>query len=1150
MSFNRTKDVSQTKPVAGSAPQGEKEAGSQDGLLKNLRGVGYAQGAAMLSPRVQARLTASSPGDSLEGQADRVAGRVMDRLSAGQAPADRGAAKIAGASAVPAPASTVNAETSPAATVSASGGAGGMPVGDQQAAQIDAARQSGEALGGGVRSRMEGAFGADFGSVKVHRDSPAADLCDSMGGARALTSGNDIFMGPGQYQPDSHGGQELLAHELTHTLQQGASERVAGWWSDAHEQITRAAGAAYQDRIGKEALDYVATRAGSIDATVRSTTNFAYGIGLKGGERTKYEQLPYDKKQDRFAQKGEQGPTPPPPQVQSETHQGQPQTGMHGPEDVQPTEDQDVQQQEDVQQMGRPKSAREALVQKHGLDLSVHNPKDVPQLRANDTRTKGKDDLGIKWRKLTDSEKKRQMWDNLMFHVRWTRETKFHGEAGQYVNESAESINMLAVDDQTRKAAGLYRGGARREGLLQLSDAVHNAEDRGSHGEGRPYTGHDPRLTMPQKFDGTPNERYVPGWDCDNPAKNAGGRAQAEIYAREVFENFMFQVNAHTGDKIKGTKNDPGKQLKEGQGGIGKSKALRTGVTHALRFGIEKVGKAIPKHDEDVQSWVRNPEEYEAIKRQHPEGKLSSRPEDNMPSYRQTAGKSVSSLLLRELDEVGAVFGLLTREGKSGKDMEGGFKKLTWLSKHAEELAAIVRQLSGDESSGPKQQALTILADLQGQAADWARLAKGKHYQPNVAFQGFMQQKGLPLRLALTTLFGLEDVQGGLVESVPSQTGTTPDTGPIRVKGADLLAEMKSIVADLGSERIGPAEMEKKLKRYSLLGQWAGGLKSDIDKLPAPQEGKPSDAGERRNAIRLLLGNLEDRSRDWARRASTSGTTRHALRTELRDEIIRDIAMFSGLLSPQLQAVIGLGAKPLGIEGVVPQTAQTETQEGKPPPLPPRPSKQSQLARPLPIKPKLPAPPPPPKPSRPILKDALPEVSVKAQPVVQPEVQQDVQQEVQAPKVPEAQPKEAPDSPRLLMEGARDSAKRLLTAIQRIRNDLRSGLLGAADIERSTGRYTLLAKSAQEALRSFQLLGPGPDTAEGRHHLAALNILVGIINDAQTFAQRANEISLRGHARLKKDVLDYSERIVDSIASGLEQRLVIYTARHVDGGKR
>lgn len=72
------------------------------------------------------------------------------------------------------------------------------------------------------RSTMENAFGADFKNVNIHQDKASADLNKSLN-AKAFTHGNDIFFGENNYQPSSKEGQTLLAHELTHTIHQGAA---------------------------------------------------------------------------------------------------------------------------------------------------------------------------------------------------------------------------------------------------------------------------------------------------------------------------------------------------------------------------------------------------------------------------------------------------------------------------------------------------------------------------------------------------------------------------------------------------------------------------------------------------------------------------------------------------------------------------------------------------------------------------------------------------------------------------------------------------------------------------------------------------------------------------------------------------------------
>lgn len=78
----------------------------------------------------------------------------------------------------------------------------------------------GRALDRATRDFMEPRFGHDFSGVRAHTGAEAAGLARSVQ-ARAFTLGQDIVFGGGEYAPGTHAGQRLLAHELTHTIQQG-----------------------------------------------------------------------------------------------------------------------------------------------------------------------------------------------------------------------------------------------------------------------------------------------------------------------------------------------------------------------------------------------------------------------------------------------------------------------------------------------------------------------------------------------------------------------------------------------------------------------------------------------------------------------------------------------------------------------------------------------------------------------------------------------------------------------------------------------------------------------------------------------------------------------------------------------------------------
>jgi outer membrane protein OmpA-like peptidoglycan-associated protein len=87
-----------------------------------------------------------------------------------------------------------------------------------------ALRRPGRALEAKTREWAEGRLGYDFGQVRVHTG-PLAERSARSVGALAYTVGNHVVFGVGQYRPEAAGGRRLLAHELVHTVQQGAAVR-------------------------------------------------------------------------------------------------------------------------------------------------------------------------------------------------------------------------------------------------------------------------------------------------------------------------------------------------------------------------------------------------------------------------------------------------------------------------------------------------------------------------------------------------------------------------------------------------------------------------------------------------------------------------------------------------------------------------------------------------------------------------------------------------------------------------------------------------------------------------------------------------------------------------------------------------------------
>ncbi|MEM7117605.1 MAG: DUF4157 domain-containing protein [Chloroflexota bacterium] len=101
-------------------------------------------------------------------------------------------------------------------------GTGPTEVDNDTAEAINRQRGGGRPLEGKIARKAGRTMGADFSGVNVHTDGQANQLANQLG-AKAFTTGNDIFFRDGAYRPRSSDGQQLIAHELTHVVQQGAA---------------------------------------------------------------------------------------------------------------------------------------------------------------------------------------------------------------------------------------------------------------------------------------------------------------------------------------------------------------------------------------------------------------------------------------------------------------------------------------------------------------------------------------------------------------------------------------------------------------------------------------------------------------------------------------------------------------------------------------------------------------------------------------------------------------------------------------------------------------------------------------------------------------------------------------------------------------
>ncbi len=89
--------------------------------------------------------------------------------------------------------------------------------------RLNSSKGTGSPLGSDMHSKMGSAFGTDFSNVRVHTDNEAVQMNKELG-AQAFTHGNHIYFNQGKYDTNSNSGKHLLAHELTHTVQQGSSQ--------------------------------------------------------------------------------------------------------------------------------------------------------------------------------------------------------------------------------------------------------------------------------------------------------------------------------------------------------------------------------------------------------------------------------------------------------------------------------------------------------------------------------------------------------------------------------------------------------------------------------------------------------------------------------------------------------------------------------------------------------------------------------------------------------------------------------------------------------------------------------------------------------------------------------------------------------------
>jgi len=164
---------------------------------------------------LQAKLTLGQPGDRYEQEADQMASQVVQRISTLKARPLTPVVQRQNLLEEEDEALQLKSIVQQPMVQRQEDGA----VSADLETSIQGAKGSGQSMSDSVRQPMEQAFGADFSGVKIHTDSQSDQLNRSIQ-AKAFTTGKDVFFRQGTYDPGSQGGQELLAHELTHVVQQ------------------------------------------------------------------------------------------------------------------------------------------------------------------------------------------------------------------------------------------------------------------------------------------------------------------------------------------------------------------------------------------------------------------------------------------------------------------------------------------------------------------------------------------------------------------------------------------------------------------------------------------------------------------------------------------------------------------------------------------------------------------------------------------------------------------------------------------------------------------------------------------------------------------------------------------------------------------
>ncbi len=158
------------------------------------------------------------------------------------------------------------------------------PSPEDLAARIAGLRRGGSPLPPDVRADMETRFGHDFSGVRIHTGAEPASVSAGIG-ARAFTVGGHIAFGAGEFRPHTPEGKRLLAHELTHVVQQGGPKPRAGQVApvatvrqQGNPKVQRDAGSWLVNGASEVGGALYDAGSSAVDSVVDNLTDLVWGI--------------------------------------------------------------------------------------------------------------------------------------------------------------------------------------------------------------------------------------------------------------------------------------------------------------------------------------------------------------------------------------------------------------------------------------------------------------------------------------------------------------------------------------------------------------------------------------------------------------------------------------------------------------------------------------------------------------------------------------------------------------------------------------------------------------------------------------------------------------------------------------------------------